>query len=52
MANLGRLEKIALREVWKNEATGFTPWLTHEENIKLLGETFGCDTSITVEVKV
>jgi len=35
---LGKLEKIDLREQWKNEATEFTPWLAKEENIKLLAD--------------
>jgi len=35
---LGRLEKLDLREIWKSEAQGFTPWLAQQENIALLGE--------------
>jgi hypothetical protein len=26
--NLGRLQKVELREAWLREASGFTPWLT------------------------
>lgn len=36
---LSRLEEVDLREVWKHEAQDFTPWLTEEENLSLLGET-------------
>ena len=36
--NLGRLQKVDLREAWESEARGFTPWLAQEENLKLLGE--------------
>ena len=39
--SLGRLEQVDLRTVWPNEASDFTPWLAHEENLKLLGETVG-----------
>jgi len=33
---VGKLRRVALREVWKHEATAFTPWL--EENIEILNE--------------
>ena len=38
---LGRLERVDLRTAWKNEATHFTPWLAHDDNIALLSETLG-----------
>ncbi len=38
---LGKLEKVDLRKLWKDEARDFTPWLATEENIELLGETLG-----------
>lgn len=40
---LGRLEKIDPRNIWKNEAGDFTPWLAEEENLELLGETIGLE---------
>ncbi len=47
---LDKLIKISdLREVWKNEALDFTPWLAKEENLALLSETIGID--ITLEEK-
>ena len=33
---IGKLKRIPLREVWKNEAIDFTPWL--QENIDVLNE--------------
>jgi hypothetical protein len=39
MANnyqLGKLERINIREIWKNEAKDFTTWLAREENLALL----------------
>jgi hypothetical protein len=39
--NLGRLQKVDLREAWTSESGDFTPWLAKEENLKLLGETIG-----------
>lgn len=29
---LSRLERVGLRDVWQNEATGFTRWLARGEN--------------------
>ena len=32
--NLGRLEKVELREIWEKEDMHFTPWLAQEQNIE------------------
>lgn len=40
---LGRLEKVDLRDVWSHEAGDFTPWLAQPENITLLGDTIGLE---------
>ena len=45
MPNFSELKKIPLNEVWKHEASDFTPWL--ESNIKTLGEALGMDLVIT-----
>jgi hypothetical protein len=41
VVNLGRLEKISLRQAWPDEAQNFTPWLAEDTNLALLGETLG-----------
>lgn len=47
---LDKLVQITdLREVWKNEAQDFTPWLAKDENLELLCEAIGID--ITLEEK-
>lgn len=48
---LGRLEKIDLKNAWKTEAGDFTPWLAQEENIQLLGETIGIDLEVEAQEK-
>jgi hypothetical protein len=35
---LGKLEKLNIRDIWKNEAKDFTNWLAEEENLALLSE--------------
>lgn len=37
--NVGRLERVALREVWKHEAIDFTQWM--ESNIDVLNDAIG-----------
>ena len=41
---LSNIQNVALREVWPNEATDFTPWLA--ENISKLGAALGFDLEI------
>ena len=48
---LGKLKKVSLREIWKNEAYDFTPWLA--ENIDQLAEAIGIELEfIDKEVSV
>ena len=41
MQELGKLEKVPVRDVWEHEAHDFTPWLA--ENLSELGEALGLD---------
>ena len=40
----GKLKKLKARDIWPNEASEFTPWLT--ENINILGEVIGLDLEV------
>ena len=41
---LGMIERVNLKDVWRNEATQFTPWLA--ENVAVLGESLGMDLEV------
>jgi hypothetical protein len=49
--NLGRMERVPLREVWEKEAIHFTPWLAREENLSLLGEAIGIELELEAQEK-
>ena len=49
--SLGRLEKVSLRQVWRNEAGDFTPWLATEDNLALLGEVLDLDLELESQEK-
>ena len=42
----GKLSPVALREYWKDESQEFTPWLSKEENLNLLGEAIGMELEL------
>lgn len=48
-ANLGRLERVELRNIWQSEASHFTPWLARKENLEILGETLGIDLELEAQ---
>ena len=41
--NLGRLERVDLRDVWAKEDRDFTPWLARPENLEVLADTLGLE---------
>lgn len=43
---LGRLSRVALRDIWKTEAADFTPWLAREENLTVLAETLAINLEL------
>lgn len=49
--NLGRLERVELREAWASESGDFTPWLALPENLKLLGEVLEMNLEPEAEEK-
>lgn len=48
---IGRLERVDLREVWLREDTDFTPWLGSQENLELLGDTLGIELELEAQEK-
>lgn len=39
--NLGALEPVSIREIWKTEDGEFTPWLSEPDNLSLLADELG-----------
>jgi hypothetical protein len=48
---LGRLQRVSVRDYWVDEAREFTPWLAQEENVALLGEAIGLDLEVEAQEK-
>ncbi len=48
---LGRLERVDLRDIWTSEATHFTPWLARHENLTLLGDAIGMELELEASEK-
>ncbi len=43
---LGKLQRVDLREAWRHEAAHFTQWLAQAENLSVLGDELGIDLSL------
>lgn len=43
---LGKLQKVGVRTVWKTEDKHFTPWLAQDKNIALLGDELKMDLEV------
>ena len=46
---LGRLERVALRDVWRYEDADFTPWLAKSENLEILSQTLGINLELEAQ---
>ena len=51
MKQLGRLEKVDLRDIWAGEATDFTPWLARTENLEVLADALGLELELEAQEK-
>src|SRR5699024_2115308 len=45
---LGKLQRVPLRNAWKHEASDFTPWLAQEENLDALAAAIGVSELVLV----
>lgn len=51
--NLGKFERVPLRDAWIHEAAVFTKWLAEPDNLALLGEAIDLDiTLVEIEASV
>ncbi|MDP3285719.1 MAG: DUF4268 domain-containing protein, partial [Desulfobacterales bacterium] len=48
---LGKLEKVDLRNIWTSESEHFMPWLAQEDNLKLLGDAIGIELELEAQEK-
>jgi hypothetical protein len=48
---LGRLEKVALRDIWASEAHDFTPWLAESTNLQILSEALHLELELEAQEK-
>lgn len=46
---VGRLERVPLRDTWLSESSDFTPWLARQENLALLGEAIGRELELEAQ---
>ena len=46
MANIGKLEKVDLRDLWKHEEYDFSAWLAEDNSLAMLSDELGIDISL------
>ena len=46
MADLGKLQRVQLRDVWQHEALNFTPWLAEPDNLAALSLELGLELEL------
>ncbi len=39
--SVGMLDRVDIREVWRDESGNFTPWLSRQENLQILADSLG-----------
>lgn len=44
--NIGKLERVELRDLWKHEEYDFSAWLAEESNLEMLSDSIGIDLSL------
>jgi len=50
-SQLGRFQRVDLRDIWKTEAQDFTPWLAREENLSELASALNIDLELEAQEK-
>jgi hypothetical protein len=45
-SNLGQIKRVDIREIFRDEARDFTPWLAKDENLKLLSDEIGVEIKL------
>ncbi len=51
MQPLGTLQRVDLRDIWRSEASDFTPWLARAENLSILGDALGIELELEAQEK-
>ncbi len=51
MSELGRFQRVDLRDIWKTEAQDFTPWLARQENLSELASALNIDLELEAQEK-
>lgn len=44
--DLGEMQKVSVRQIWRNEERDFTPWLANDDNFPKLATALGLELQI------